>query len=243
MKVADVYGARRVSTAELKSIGYPATKRADEKRNNPASYYVYRRLCWPVAWCAVRLGVSALSVTVIALLLTAASLGLAAASFPLLGLVGLNLACVLDQADGVVARGTGNVSLTGAWLDFVVGYACTTFTLGAMGVGLYEASENLGTLSLWLGVGGSLAIAFRKAINQAATAWAPTLGATFRSDGGGASRLVRALNSWSILLLTLGVLLSVGHYVVVALGAIQILFALASVVLIARSLRAQSTAD
>ena len=117
--------------------------RVHKARHREIGNWLARRVGRPSAvygtWLAVRLGVSAHQVTVLAL---ASSLGAALAigcgsrwGF-LLGVLLAHLAFWLDHVDGQVARWRGSASLDGVFLDYLLHYAVNLSMGFALGQGL-----------------------------------------------------------------------------------------------------------
>ncbi len=144
----------RPTLAELRS-------KVHKRHHRTIGNWLARRVGRPSAvygtWLAVRLGVSANSVTVAALL---ASVGAAVAigSGTRWGFVGgvalAYLAFWLDHVDGQVARWWGSSSLDGVYFDYLMHHVAG-LTLGfALGFGLAERSGD----PLWAVAGGSIAL-------------------------------------------------------------------------------------
>jgi hypothetical protein len=221
----------------LKAIAYPLRKADEEKRNNPASYYVYRRLSWPVTWVFLSLGVSPVQVTLVALALTLAGFVMLAAGHYVQGAVCLNLAYVLDQVDGNIARATKKTSPQGAWLDSMVGFLYSSFTLVIVSLGIWINSETKPLSSIFLpasvhplpdtvliwGLLGTLAITVRKAsVSLAQGAPRPGAAGEHFSAQGGLFVIPKMLNSFSVLLLLVAALSRVLTEYVIIYSAYQL---------------------
>jgi len=92
-----------------------------------------RPLSFPVAWLALRLGLTPNHVTYLSLLLNLVGLGLLASGGRMMmawGVVIILLALVLDAADGNMARTAKRFSPLGEWLEGVGSYVlCAGFHL------------------------------------------------------------------------------------------------------------------
>ncbi len=101
-----------------------------------------RPLSFPIAWLALRLGLSPNHVTYLSLLLNLLGLGLMASGVGVLmavGVVIILLALVLDAADGNMARTAQRFSPLGEWLEGVGSYGlCAAFHV-AGSVGAWRA--------------------------------------------------------------------------------------------------------
>lgn len=115
-----------------------------------------RRFARPLAiygtWAAVRLGMTAHQLTILALLASLASAGTigsgSRAGFVAGALLGL-LAFWLDRVDGQVARWRGTAGLSGVYLDYLMHHAATMALGFSLGFGL---AMRTGTLS-WAAAG------------------------------------------------------------------------------------------
>src|SRR5262249_45667746 len=117
--------------------------RVQKHQHGQIGNWLARRVARPTAvygtWLAVRLGLSAHPVPLIALgswLLAAAALG---SGDRLLFIVGTLLAPIgywLDHVDGQVARWRGTASLDGVYLDYVMHHAASLALGFALGFGL-----------------------------------------------------------------------------------------------------------
>ena len=122
--------------AELKA-------RVQKDRHREIGNWLARRVARPTAvygsWLAIRLGLSAHQVTLIALMSSLAAACAIGTGNRLLFVIGVALAHLgfwLDHVDGQVARWRGTVSLDGVYLDYLMHHAAN-LTLGfALGYGL-----------------------------------------------------------------------------------------------------------
>lgn len=122
--------------AELKA-------RVHKDRHREIGNWLARTVARPTAvygcWLAIRLGLGAHQVTLIALgssLVAAAAIGTGDRAWFIIGVVLAHLGFWLDHVDGQVARWRGTVSLDGVYLDYVMHHAAN-LTLGfALGYGL-----------------------------------------------------------------------------------------------------------
>ena len=122
--------------AELKA-------RVQKDRHREIGNWLARRVARPTAvygcWLAIRLGLSAHQVTLIALtssLAAAVAIGTGGRLWFVIGVALAHLGFWLDHVDGQVARWRGTVSLDGVYLDYMMHHAAN-LTLGfALGYGL-----------------------------------------------------------------------------------------------------------
>jgi phosphatidylglycerophosphate synthase len=113
-----------------------------EKRQGDGLWtrFVLRPLSVPVAWLALRLGLSANGVSYLSVLFSLAGGILFSQEgflLPLWGAILLNFFSVLDCADGGVARATKTASPWGAWADAVMGFIAYTAVFLSSGVYVY----------------------------------------------------------------------------------------------------------
>jgi phosphatidylglycerophosphate synthase len=128
--------ARGPTILELKA-------RVQKDRHHEIGNWLARRVARPTAvygcWLAIRLGLSAHQVTLLALsssLAAAFAIGSGHRLWFVIGVALAHLAFWLDHVDGQVARWRGTVSLDGVYLDYVMHHAAN-LTLGfALGYGL-----------------------------------------------------------------------------------------------------------
>jgi hypothetical protein len=116
--------------------------KAYQERHDVVTRFFSRPLSFPVAWAALRLGLTPNHVTWISLVMNIAGLGLMATGNRLCmawGVVVILAALVLDAADGNMARTTRRFSPFGEWLEGVGAYLlCAGFHL-AGGIGAWRA--------------------------------------------------------------------------------------------------------
>ncbi len=130
------------SIAELKA-------RVQKDRHREIGNWLARRVARPTAvygcWLAIRLGLSAHQVTLLALtssLAAAFAIGTGHRLWFVIGVALAHLGFWLDHVDGQVARWRGTVSLDGVYLDYVMHHAAN-LTLGfALGYGLAVRFED-----------------------------------------------------------------------------------------------------
>lgn len=222
------------SASELRTKAYPPEKAIEERRNNPASYFVYRRLSWPMTWLSYRLRIRPNQITGLALIFTLLGLARLVLLPDFWGPLFLNIAYVLDQVDGNVARLTGQTSISGLWLDSLVGFLYSTFYLLALAAGL-SFEPDFSTLSLidislsqdtvlLFGLLGSGAIAVRKmgvkmANEQTSQSQSKSIG--FSKKAGWYS-LPKVINSFAILALLLASVLGLQVEYLILLSLYQI---------------------
>jgi phosphatidylglycerophosphate synthase len=115
---------------------------AEKKRSDGLwTRFVLRPLSLPVAWLALRLGLSANGVSYLSVLFSAAGgilFSQAGFALPLWGAILLNLFSVLDCADGSVARTAKTSGPWGAWADAVMGFVAYTAVFLSTGVYVYR---------------------------------------------------------------------------------------------------------
>jgi phosphatidylglycerophosphate synthase len=102
--------------------------------------FVLRPLSAPVAWLALRLGLSANGVSYLSVLFSAAGgvlFSLPGFALPLWGAILLYFFSVLDCADGSVARVTKTSGPWGGWADAVMGFIAYTAVFLSTGVYVY----------------------------------------------------------------------------------------------------------
>lgn len=174
--VADEFPSRWIPIKKLRPIAYPPEKAIVERQNNPGSYFLYRPLSWPITFLAVGLRISPLLITVVSLLVTVAGLAMIISGSFVMGAILLNVAMVLDQVDGNVARATRRSSLQGARLDSLVGLLYTSLTPWASGTAILFSSPNgavVGSLPesavVAIVFSGTVAIMVRKLMVEIAT--------------------------------------------------------------------------
>lgn len=128
---------------KLKDIVY-AHKTDSEKMGQDdeavqAKYYA-RPCSYPIAWCAIKLKISANWITTFATLLALGGCVLIALGdywHVLIGVVLLNIRHVLDYVDGTVARATKTVDNFGRWYDRTADEIIDVAMPVSIGVGLY----------------------------------------------------------------------------------------------------------
>lgn len=127
---------RRPTLAQLRA-------RVHKDRHREIGNWLARRWARPAAvygtWAAVRLGLSAHQVTLLALLAGlagAAAIGCGARGGFVAGVALLHLAFWLDHVDGQVARWRGTAGLDGVYLDYLMHHAANLSLGFALGHGL-----------------------------------------------------------------------------------------------------------
>jgi len=120
----------KMSLKEVKA-GYPPEKR---KSDSLWARILIRELSFYVAWLAVRLNISAFTVSFLSLLMPLAAMFFWLTANPLPAIVLLNLWLLFDCADGNVARVTGG-SRMGDFVDATSGYMILGFAF--LGLGAY----------------------------------------------------------------------------------------------------------
>ena len=130
---------------------YTPEKR-DSERFDLWLYHVGRRFSWPVAWLAIRMGVSATTVTIISVgfvCLGAVGIAMGGTVGQLLGALSFQLWLIFDCADGSVARATGSGSNRGEYADALGGYAVSMLLYSSMGIAAARGViENATSISL-----------------------------------------------------------------------------------------------
>lgn len=201
----------KTSLATIAARAYPRSKAEEERRNNPASYYFYRPVSWIPTWVSLQLGLKPTHVTLSALALSLLGLVLSGSGWFLVGVIALNAAYLLDQVDGNLARIKGEGSGRGAWLDSLVGFLYSSFSLSAIGLGLHAHADGGPTLlglekvastkwALVLGLVGSGSIVTRKfAFLYAYQSNAGPGSVSSLTASRGLVRLAKAANSWALL--------------------------------------------
>jgi hypothetical protein len=118
-------------------------QRVQKNRYREIGNLLARRFARPTAiygcWIAVRLGLSAHQVTLIALgswVLAALAIGTGDRYLFILGAVLVQLGFWFDHVDGQVARWRGTVSLDGVYLDYMMHHAASLLLGFALGYGL-----------------------------------------------------------------------------------------------------------
>jgi hypothetical protein len=135
--------------------------RVQKDRHREIGNWLARRVARPTAiygtWLAVRLGVSAHQVTLVALAASAASaIGLATgtrAGF-VAGVVLAHLAFWLDRVDGQVARWRGTASLDGVYFDYLMHHVANLGLGFGLGYGLAARTGDL----RWTAAGFAIAL-------------------------------------------------------------------------------------
>ena len=136
---------------QMKEIrhSYDETKKQSEKFDFWL-YHVGRRFSWPVAWAAIKLGISPTGVTLVSICFVMAGALLIALSGQwgqLLGALCFQLWLIFDCADGTVARATQSGSIRGEYADAMGGYGVSMLLYSSMGVA--AARHTLGITHLW----------------------------------------------------------------------------------------------
>jgi phosphatidylglycerophosphate synthase len=118
------------------------SKRAQDRRE-PLVFLVMRPLSFPVAWLALRIGLTANHISVVAIGLNLVGLGMLAFGRAITMLAGIGVMCValiFDCADGTMARTTKKFTSIGEWLDAMSAYL------------LYVAFHLCGGIGAWMAV-------------------------------------------------------------------------------------------
>lgn len=110
---------------------YPAEK---QKSDSLWAKILIRRLSFYVAWLAIRLGLSAFSVSVISLMLPLSAMIFWFNSQALIAILLLNMWLLLDCVDGNIARVMGGTKM-GDFVDATSGYMMVGFSY--FGIGVY----------------------------------------------------------------------------------------------------------
>ena len=117
--------------------------RVQKERHREIGNWLARTVARPTAvygcWLAIRLGLSAHQVTLIALgswLLAALAIGTGDRLLFIIGVVFVQLGFWLDHVDGQVARWRGTACLDGVYLDYVMHHAANLLLGFALGFGL-----------------------------------------------------------------------------------------------------------
>jgi hypothetical protein len=117
--------------------------RVQKDRHREIGNWLARRVARPTAvygcWLAIRLGLSAHQVTLLALgswLLAALAIGTGDRLLFIIGVALLQVGFWLDHVDGQVARWRGTVSLDGVYLDYVMHHVANLALGFALGFGL-----------------------------------------------------------------------------------------------------------
>jgi hypothetical protein len=128
--------ARPPTVAELRA-------RVQKYRHTEIGNWLARKVARPTAvygcWLAIRLGLSAHQVTLIALSCWLFASGAIGTGNRVLFVIGVSLAQLgywLDHVDGQVARWRGTSSLDGVYLDYLMHYAANSILGFALGFGL-----------------------------------------------------------------------------------------------------------
>lgn len=151
----------KVSLADVLQ-SYPPEKAQRDRLQNPYSYYVLAPIALRLAVVCINQGVSANTITLLGLLCVICGLSLLSCSNFLLGFTFLNLAILLDNIDGHIARYRGEASLFGALFDEMVSWLHFSLLPICLGVGLFWTPVEIGLLPFasawpswsWLVIGG-----------------------------------------------------------------------------------------
>jgi len=113
----------KYTLSEIKA-SYDSKKGNSERYSHFFLYYLYRLVSFPLAWAALRIGLSGNQVTfisfiIVVLLLPIAAFAGAISGYLIAGLMLLFL--ILDCVDGNIARITGRATYAGSFLDAIVG--------------------------------------------------------------------------------------------------------------------------
>jgi hypothetical protein len=124
--------------------------RVHKDRHREIGNWLARRVARPTAvygcWLAIRLGLSAHQVTLLALgswLLASLAIGTGDRTLFVIGVALAQLGFWLDHVDGQVARWRESVSLDGVYLDYLMHHAANLSLGFALGFGLAVASGNV----------------------------------------------------------------------------------------------------
>lgn len=109
--------------------GYPPEKR---KSDTLWAKIIIRQLSLYLAWVAIRVNISAFTVSVVSLLLPITAMYFWLTSAPLVAIIMLMVWILLDCVDGGVARATGGTQM-GAFVDAASGYAMIGFSFFGLG--------------------------------------------------------------------------------------------------------------
>jgi hypothetical protein len=119
-------------------------------RSDEIGNWLARRVARPTAvygtWAAIRLGLSANQVTLLALassMAAAAAIGTGARPLFVIGVVLAHLSFWLDHVDGQVARWRGTASLDGVYFDYLMHNAASMLLGFSLGFGLAARSGDL----------------------------------------------------------------------------------------------------
>jgi phosphatidylglycerophosphate synthase len=224
---------KKVSYNDFIRTSYPLEKKMVEKRNNPASYLVYRPISFPVSWACYMIGLRPNHVTFLALFSSLYGLFMLLQSYFLIGALFLNLAYLLDQVDGSLARSMKLNSEAGSWLDSLVGYTYSGFYLLSISIG-YFTSQN-GTIDvvssflqqsdiLVIGTVGSFAILVRKwMVNTSSSICARPVSTQIANSSHFYYAIPKYINSFSMLLLLISVLSQVISLFILALSVFHVI--------------------
>jgi phosphatidylglycerophosphate synthase len=124
--------------------------RVHKDRHREIGNWLARRVARPTAvygcWLAIRLGLSAHQVTLLALgswLLASLAIGTGDRTLFVIGVALAQVGFWLDHVDGQVARWRGTVSLDGVYLDYLMHHAANLSLGFALGFGLAVESGNI----------------------------------------------------------------------------------------------------
>src|SRR5262249_14958596 len=124
--------------------------RAHKDHHREIGNVLARLIARPVAlygtWLAIRLGLSANHVTLMALganVLAAVSIGYGSRFFFIFGVVLMHAGFWLDHVDGQVARWRRTASLCGVYFDYLMHYISNCVLGFALGFGLARRFDNL----------------------------------------------------------------------------------------------------
>ena len=200
----------------VRSKAYPPEKERTERRNNVASFLVYRPLSWPLTLLAYRLGIRAMDLTFLALGLSCVGLCLIVAGQALIGFILINASLILDQADGSLARLTDSATNAGAWLDGLVGFLNSTFPLLAGGVGMMLSHYQESFAASWLvasdvevgviAVAGTCSIVIRKIGVETARRSGQNVQAVTLSSTSQLVYVAKAISSFQIIVLSVSLM-------------------------------------
>ena len=126
----DAFGRRHRAMTAVRPTIAELRARVQKDRHREIGNWLARRVARPTAvygcWLAIRLGLSAHQVTLLALaswLLASVAIGTGDRTLFVVGVVLAQLGFWLDHVDGQVARWRGTVSLDGVYLDYLMHHA------------------------------------------------------------------------------------------------------------------------
>ncbi len=115
----------------------------------PYTWYVVRPISIYFTWVLVRTPITANQVTVLQEIfgvLGAIFLGLGSVAYAIVGVILLQLGCILDHSDGEIARWKGQESINGVFLDLVGHIIVIPLYMFALGFGVWMRTGSVETL-------------------------------------------------------------------------------------------------